>query len=394
MNSHSSLDQAEARLIFGGDTTPVGRGAMAAELGPAVFWPEIVSLFRSHDLAVVNLETPLAQKNTGPALKIGPVLVGDVRFADFLAASGVGVVTLANNHIMDAGLDGLKSTLRALDRAKVLRTGAGSTLATAEEPLVVQTPGGTVGIVSVAEGEFSAASAKCGGAAPLREAAIAVRLQQLESVCAMTVVVFHGGNEHHGLPSPEMVSRCRSLVDAGATLVVCHHSHVVSGVEEYHGGLIAYGLGNLMFDPPRAGAAEWDTGALLSVRVRSGRVVEWELLGAEQDMSVPTVRRVADNEAFERVLGSRSATIASASALAAEFERFCRSQREFYLTKMLGLSRLERHLLRRGLRPLWRLRSKSLLDLLNVLQCESHEEAAAEVLRQELRLAGKRRRDG
>jgi hypothetical protein len=377
----------EATLVFAGDTSPVHRGAWAARLGPNVFWPEIASLFKEHDVAVLNLESPLVSATAAPPLKCGPILTGDPHFAGFLALSGITAVTLANNHMMDAGIAGIESTRAALQRARVLCTGAGHTLVAAQEPLLLPTRAGTIGVLSVAEGEFSTASARLGGSAPLDDMTIAMQLRALSLDCSLTVVVFHGGNEGYDLPSPDMARRCRAFVDAGAGAVVCHHSHVTSGCEVYKGSVIAYGLGNLMFDLPQPPYASWNIGALLSLRVGSGGVTDWRLIGTEQDMAIPLVRLVKDRGWFEEEVAKKSAIISSRVDLAAEFGRFCRLSREAYLDRLLGLNRIERRLLHWGARPWWRLRRSTLLAALNVLECESHRQAAAEVLRQELGLS-------
>jgi hypothetical protein len=383
----------EATLLFGGDTVPIRRGADAVRLGPDIFWPEITTLFKEHDVAVLNLESPLVSTTTAPPLKCGPVLAASPRFADFLAESGVTVVTLANNHIMDAGSAGLEATRTALRQAGVVCTGAGHALATAQEPLLLPTPAGTIGVISVAEGEFSAASPRSGGAAPLDEMTIVAQLGALSANCSLTIVVYHGGNEGYDLPSPDMARRCRAFVDAGAAAVVCHHAHATSGCEVYKGAPIAYGLGNLMFDLPQPPYASWNIGALLSLRVRSGRVTHWRLLGTEQDMAVPVVRLAKDRSWFERETAKKSAIISSPVDLAREFERFCHSSRELYLTRLLGLNRVERRLFRWGIHPRWRFRRPALVGILNVLECESHREAAAEVLRQEIGFSAEYRPD-
>lgn len=377
----------EATLVFAGDTTPAYLGSRAIELGPDVYWPEIARTFREHDVAIVNLESPLVATLETAARKSGPVLTGSVAFADFLASSGVTAVTLANNHIMDAGVAGLESTRAALRRAGIQSTGAGTTLATAQEPLIISTLAGTIGVLSVAEREFSAASARSGGAAPLDETTIVAQLRSLSSECSLSILVYHGGHEGYALPSPEMARRCRGFAQAGAAAVVCHHTHVVSGCEVHAGSIIAYGLGNLLFDVPQPPYPTWNSGAFLSLRIRSGRIVEWRLIGTEQGISLPAVGLLRTTEGFERQLSDTSRIISSGADLAAEFEDFCRSSRAFRLAALLGLSRVERLLLRWGLHPWWRVRRSALLDMLGTIQCESNREAAIETLRQELGLA-------
>lgn len=377
----------EATLVFGGDTVPISQGTGAIEVGPDVFWPEIAALFREHDVAVVNLECPLVSTETTPPKKSGPVLTGSVQFADFLAASGVKAVTLANNHIMDAGMVGLESTKKALQQANVLAVGADVTLDLAQEPLIFPTAAGTIGVLSIAEGEFSAASHLAGGAAPLHEANVVSQLRALSSNCDLAIVVYHGGHEGYELPSPEMVRRCRAFATAGAGVVVCHHAHVVSGYEEYEGSVIAYGLGNLMFDDPQPPFSAWNVGALLSLRVCSGRVLEWKLIGTEQYRTPPGVRFVGSPERFDEAVALNSAIISCAAELEDEFAKFCRSSREFRLGLLLGLTRVERRLLRWGAYPWWRIRRHSLLPILGTIQCESNREATVEILRQELGLS-------
>jgi hypothetical protein len=384
MTTAAERGPCEATLVFGGDTTPAYLGTRAMELGPDVYWPEIASLFREHDVAIVNLESPLVATLQSPATKTGPVLTGSVEFAGFLASSGVTAVTLANNHIMDAGAVGLESTCKALRQAHVLSVGAGANLAAAREPLLVRTAAGTIGVLSVAEAEFSAASAGSGGAAPLDEAATVNQMKALFPDCGVVIVVYHAGHEGYELPSPDRVRRCRALVDAGAAAVVCHHSHVVSGCEVYGGSVIAYGLGNLMFEVPRPDYPTWNTGALLSLRVRSGKIVEWRLIGTEQGRTIPAVRLLSNTEGFERKVTENSRIISNASELAAEFARFCRSSRVILWTALLGLNRAERGLVRRGVYPWWRIRHSALLGTLALIQCGTLREAMTEVLRQEL----------
>ncbi len=63
----------------------------------------------------------------------------------------------------------------------------------------------------------------------------------------LVIVLLHGGNEFIYEPSAAQVAAAHAAIEAGAHLVLGHHAHVVQGVEFYAGGVIAYGLGNLVF---------------------------------------------------------------------------------------------------------------------------------------------------
>jgi poly-gamma-glutamate synthesis protein (capsule biosynthesis protein) len=69
------------------------------------------------------------------------------------------------------------------------------------------------------------------------------------------IVVLHSGFEL--VPSPSSIQRqaARAAIDAGASVVLGHHTHVLQGVEYYHDGIIFYGLGNFLFQdagPPQS----------------------------------------------------------------------------------------------------------------------------------------------
>ena len=69
-----------------------------------------------------------------------------------------------------------------------------------------------------------------------------------KNACDFLVIVLHFGFEYCEYPNYEDVMFCHQLVDAGADLIVCHHPHIVQGIEKYKNGLIAYSLGNFIFD--------------------------------------------------------------------------------------------------------------------------------------------------
>ena len=76
----------------------------------------------------------------------------------------------------------------------------------------------------------------------------------------------HGGNEGYPYPSPRLMDTCRFLVEQGANAVICQHSHCVGCYEEYRGGHIVYGQGNLIFDasiPPPG----WNEGVLVRLHI-------------------------------------------------------------------------------------------------------------------------------
>ncbi|HWI41424.1 MAG TPA: CapA family protein [Verrucomicrobiae bacterium] len=205
-------------------------------------------LLRGGDITVGNLEAPI----TGRGTKFN-----GKRFCFRTASSAAGalqkagfrVMTLANNHIMDYGADGLADTKKFLQVRFIASTGAGATLREAREPAVVEARGEKVAFLAYSltqPVEFFAGAAKAGtapGFAPFFTRDIARARLTADHV----VVSFHWGDEGSGVPRTRQTEAARAAIDAGASAVIGHHPHVLQGIEFYRGAPILYSLGNFTF---------------------------------------------------------------------------------------------------------------------------------------------------
>ena len=242
-------------------------------------------------VAVLNFEGPIPGPASQPIPKAGPHLAMDAQAARVAKDLGFRAVTLANNHSMDYGADGLKNTLEAASAQGLETVGAGLTGVCAAKPLRVTLPGNQrVQILSFCEREFGTSQNGSAGAAWLHspDAEDAVRTARSES--DVVIVCAHGGNELMPLPSVQRRSQLRRLIEAGADLVIGHHPHVPQGWEEWRGGTIFYSLGDFYFDAldgRRATFKDW--GYLVQVRMVSKHVEEIEIVPFERvdDRIVP-----------------------------------------------------------------------------------------------------------
>jgi poly-gamma-glutamate synthesis protein (capsule biosynthesis protein) len=216
--------------------------------------PTVVDAARSvlagADLGLANLEAPLvdggqARFSTGVRLHSPPAVTGQLRDL------GVGVVTLANNHMMDYGPAGLTATLERLRSEGVGAAGAGPTSAAAREPVVRVVKGQRVGILAACDNEGGGATPRRPGVALVDPRALAAAVRRLRGETDYVVAAVHTGIEFSSYPEPYFVRLARRLVDAGAAVVLGHHPHVPQAVERYGPGLIAYSLGDFLFDLPR-----------------------------------------------------------------------------------------------------------------------------------------------
>jgi poly-gamma-glutamate capsule biosynthesis protein CapA/YwtB (metallophosphatase superfamily) len=229
----------------------LGRGVARAMARHGVDYPlaKVNDRLRRADLALFNLECALSQDGTPIAKRYS--FKGDPAAANGLARAGLDVAVLANNHSVDCGRDRLAETIEALRRHGIAAVGAGEDAATAAAPLIVMRNGLRIAIL--------ARSFVLPDRVVYREDAPTVAMYDpetmLEEVRAarrqadVVIVSLHWGIEYAREPQESQRRIAHALVDAGAALVIGHHPHTPQPVERYRNGLIAYSLGNFVFDP-------------------------------------------------------------------------------------------------------------------------------------------------
>jgi poly-gamma-glutamate synthesis protein (capsule biosynthesis protein) len=237
-----------------------------------------------------NLETPLVPEGSPPQIpEILPGFAGSPASARWLGEAGFSLLCLANNHVMDFGLKGLRSTLRALERHGIRTVGAGEDLVEARRPALLDAGGKKVGFLAYANPGRHTAGSSSPGAAPLEEAMIKEDIRRLESIADVVVVSLHFGLIYSDYPTPEDQGIARRLCDEGATLILGHHPHVLQGVERYGPKLIAYSLGEILFDPAsghvvnRSAREIRRDSLVLRVGLGEGDAVSWEMRPLRSD---------------------------------------------------------------------------------------------------------------
>ena len=249
-------------------------------------------ILESADYNVVNLECAVSRKGPSPEVRPQPTfpLCCQAWAIDLLLDAGVSVVSLANNHALDGGADGVSQTLGALAQAhgrgrRVWWAGLGRTEQEMQRPARVPGADGgpDISFFSVSLG-FGPMVAR------LYDPELPARVRAEAAAGATVVVIAHSGDEFTAAPNGKDVARFHELVDAGASLVVGHHPHVLQGVERYGRGVILYSLGNISFDTPtfRNGFAGVMMQSLLArVTLARQQVVEVELVPLYVDHWAP-----------------------------------------------------------------------------------------------------------
>ena len=225
-------------------------------------------IFHGNDYVVLNLETAITEHDEG-IVKFGPCLKTPLNTGKTLKKVGVTHCSLSNNHIFDFGEKGLDDTIKALEDAGLEYTGIGANYEDSRKNLVLEKNGETVCIISVCEHEYSYARPDRMGARPYDIYDTPADIREAKSKYDKVVVIFHGGKEHCRYPSPRLLKTCRALVDNGADVVLCQHSHCIGCHEIYNGSHILYGQGNFHFVGFR-NEPGWPTGMAVTYDTETG----------------------------------------------------------------------------------------------------------------------------
>jgi poly-gamma-glutamate synthesis protein (capsule biosynthesis protein) len=247
-------------IAFGGDTNFDGSNAARVASDPSSILAGVAPVLSGADLAVVNMETAIGVGGT-PASKEFTFQAPPAALEAYRSA-GVDVVSAANNHGMDYGVESLSQTLQAEIDSGFPVIGIGANDTEAYAPLIADIRGQRVAVVAATQ-VLDSSLATAWTATPTQPGLASaepidrlVRAVTEARAQADTVVVFlHWGVERATCPAGDQQSLAQTLVDAGADIVVGGHAHRLQGGGRLGNAAVHYGLGNLAFGARTAEAA-------------------------------------------------------------------------------------------------------------------------------------------
>ena len=223
---------------------------------------------------------------------------------------------IGNNHIMDAGIEGLISTKKIAEMENCCTVGAGLNRTDASEPVYLEEAGG-IGILSVTymAGCVPATDTDPGIFRWDDTERIAHLIREIKSKCRWCVVIAHGGEEFAPLPNPYTRERYIKYLELGADAVVAHHPHVPENYELFEDGkMIFYSLGNFIFDTDYQRAhAYTDLGLLLKLKF-SEEKIDFEAIGMKLDRAAGRLCTCELPEIFTNIEAKDYAALAPLSA--------------------------------------------------------------------------------
>jgi poly-gamma-glutamate capsule biosynthesis protein CapA/YwtB (metallophosphatase superfamily) len=218
--------------------------------GPEYPFVHAIPILQKSDIAFGNLEMPFVHEGHSRLfLEDSEKFKAPPMGALGLKAAGFSVLSIANNHILDYGGQGISDTIDLLKQNRIPAVGAGQTLDEARRPLILQRGDLSVGFLAYSWPGRHCASAGQPGSAPLEVDVLAEDIGHLRKVADVIVVSLHFGLIYSDRPTPQDRKLAHQIIDLGAKIVLGHHPHVIQGIERYNGGLIAYSLGEFIFDP-------------------------------------------------------------------------------------------------------------------------------------------------
>ena len=362
------------QLIIGGDLMPTQSNTVLFRNSNIIdlLGEELLRIWNLADIRIFNLEAPIADKES-PIDKCGPNLIIKTNNIYGVKALNPSLIALANNHIFDHGEYGLKSTKRILKEFKIPFVGAGVNLDEAIIPLIFEFKELKIGIYACAEHEFSIATESTPGANPFDPLESLDHIQVLKVKCDYVIVLYHGGKEHYRYPSPYLQKVCRKMVNKGADVVICQHSHCIGCYEEYGDSFIIYGQGNFIFD--NSECEYWKTGLLIKLDISNKMDIDFIPI-----IKKGNVIRLATGEEAQAILSdfkNRSNKILNENFIEKKYQEFSIENIQFYLRHFSGLgkwiSRFDNRLLN-GMILKKKYNKAKLLAIENFIKCESHRE--------------------
>ena len=218
------------------------------EMGSNYPFEEIQEIISKADIAFCNLECAISQRATGKFENNNFCIKPEN--AKGLSFAGFDVVSLANNHMFDCEKKGILSTLEFLKDEKIKFAGGGKTAKEALRPAIIDLKNIRVGFLAFCAYPMDwIILEEDDPAIAFYNSSVAIEaVKQLKKKADVVVVSMHWGDEYKKSPNSSQINIAHQLVDAGADLILGHHPHVLQEIEEYKDGIIAYSLGNFVFD--------------------------------------------------------------------------------------------------------------------------------------------------
>lgn len=225
-------------------------GSLIDREGISPFVSGLEGIFKSSDISMINLETPISLRGVKENDKQF-TFRAKPEYINVLTELGVNMVALANNHILDYGIDAFRDTVDLLNSSKIGYAGAGEDVDEASRPLYITVKDCKIAIISSSHVipfiSWTAGVKKPGVASTYDPSRLLSEIEVARKNADIVVVYVHWGEEMKTTPLSYQKNLAKKYIDSGADMVIGSHPHVLQGLEYYKNGIICYSLGNFIF---------------------------------------------------------------------------------------------------------------------------------------------------
>ena len=211
---------------------------------------DLLDTMNTSDITLVNLEFPFSTRGVQMDDKQYTFRADPAR-ASILTEMGVDIVSLANNHTLDFGVEALLDTITTLKDNNILSVGAGENLEEAKRPSTISVKGRNIAFLGASRvipvTDWNATKYSPGVFTTYDPALLIEEIKIAKQSNDLVVVYVHWGIEREEYPEEYQRTMAKQYIDAGADLVIGSHPHVLQGIEYYNGKPIVYSLGNFIF---------------------------------------------------------------------------------------------------------------------------------------------------
>lgn len=352
----------------------------------------VIDLFQKADYRMVNLEAPLTTNEPkNKILKTGPHLrMSEKTVMPYLKQLKVDAVTLANNHILDYGAQGLLNTFISLKQNKIDYVGAGNNLFEATQPLTLEKEGVRIAIINFCENEWSIAEENKPGANPMDIIDNTNQIKEAKATHDKVICIIHGGHEYYHLPSPRMQKQYRFYVDNGADAIVGHHTHCIGGFEVYKDAPIIYSLGNFLFTL-LSKKDVWYEGLFCELNIEKNKPIRFDLHPVKQhknSFQTTLLKNEEKNLVLEKIQELNN-SIAQEGQLLKKWKEFVWQKSKQYLNSFSPIqffgSRYLTYFVKKAKIDKWFMSKYQYKLILNLIRCEAHRDLSINIIKNHLK---------
>ena len=239
------------KIVAVGDIMP---GGILAGVNSNYISQGVLDFLQEADIRVGTLETAIGDEpnfNEEKMKRLGDVIYARDEDLNKLKDLSFDIVSLANNHFFDLGLDGARHTIQLLDELGIKHIGAGNNIQEASAPVVKVVHDKKIAFLAFCDKEkmgwCSWATETEPGINPMNDDYVVSEIKKYKKQNDYVVVMPHWGREHTWVTTPRVYKMAKRMIKAGADLILGSHPHRVQPVVNYKNASVVYSMGNFLF---------------------------------------------------------------------------------------------------------------------------------------------------